>query len=682
MLTLERDRWSAGDSVLLVVFAALGGTLAALLVLRIGSVFFYQMFTPEVLLWACGHGFHHPLGLSLQMTDFLLLRKVPSFNCASIPPDIATGPPGFFFRAQLYLSWVVAALWRLAGPTQTAVAPLAAVLGVGYATGCFMLSRGFLERVLAVVAALALTLSPVAIGMVFMLRDYSKAPFFLWAIALLVLAVRANTARRALVLAAAAGATAGLGYGFRADHGIMLPVGRVFLVVAVRQCGRIRAGVIASYAGAYLLLAAPILALGNGGNVGSLIMQGATEPFRAFLALRPAPYALGQKYSDELTLSAIAASERPRHPDWDAREPASYYGFSQSFADSMSYFLEWAPNFPADFAAQALKGAAWLPGYPALVAVTRGNPDPGFPLRLDVGLVRWQEPVYSLFAYPWMPLVGLLGVCAWLLRVAARSPREAWGLAALLLGLATYPGIQFSVRHMFHLEFVWVVATLSLPAALSEYRRLWPVLPRLSLAVAAVLGSASLAYVGLAAIQQRRLTAAFSDLLAAPRTTVAFEREQQPDGSVLLRVPVPPSQEALVTGPPDSMTPHIAEVGIENDVRAGAERMVLTLGGAACPDTPVVLALQYDHRAQFWQPLDSTLTARPGDTVIFPAFYRATQNFAGVVMPRVDAGCNVRLDRVPLSPDLPVVLTAVLPPDWTLLPLRKGLGRFDVGPAQ
>ena len=644
-----------------------------------GSAFFYQTFTPEVLLWACGHGFRHPVALSPQMVDFLLHRSAPSFDCASIPSDIATGPAGFFFRTQLYMSWVVAILWRVLGPAQTAVVPLAAVLGAGYATGCFAVARLFCGRVAASVAALALALSPVAIGMVYMLRDYAKAPFFLWAIVLLVLAVRASTSRRALALAAAAGATAGVGYGFRADLGIMLPIGLVFVAIAARQRMRARVALVACYAAAYLVLAAPILGLGNGGNVGSLIMQGATEPFRAFLDLRPALYTLGQKYSDELTLSGIAASERPRHPDWDAHEPAPYYGFSQAFADSLSYVLEWAPNFPADFAAQALKGATWILGFPALVAVTRGNPDPGFPLRLDVGLVRWQEPVYALFGHPWMPLLGLLGMLAWLLRVSARSPREAWGLAVLLLALATYPGIQFSVRHMFHLEFIWVIAVLSLPAALVEYRRLWPVLPRMFLAAAAVLGSVALAYAGLAEIQQQRLTAAFSNLLAAPRQSVAFQREPQPDGSVLLRVPIPSSQAAIVAGTPDSMTPHISQVGIETDVRAGAERMVLDFDGSSCPDTPAGLGLRYDHRPQVWQPLDGTLTARPGDTVIFPAFYRATQYFAGVVLPRADAGCSVRLDRVPLSRDLPVVLTAVLPPDWKSLPLRKGLGRFGVG---
>lgn len=682
MLVLERDRWDLADGILCAAFAALGVTLACLLILQIGSAFFYQAFTPEALMWACGHGFRHPLTLSAQMVDFLVQRRLASFDCSSIPADITSGPLGFFFRSQPYLSWAVAGLWRLLGPRQTAILPLVGVLGAAYATGCFVLARLFFGRGLAAIAALGLTLSPVAIGMVFMLRDYSKGPFFLWSIVLLLLAVRADTGRRAALFTAAAGATAGLGYGFRADLAIMLPIGLVFLLVAARLRAGGRAGMLASYVAGYFVLAAPILAIGNGGNVGTLIMQGATEPFRAFLELRPAPYSLGQKYSDELTLSGVAASERPRHPDWDAREPAPYYGFSQAFADSLSNLLEWAPNFPADFAAQAIKGMGWILGFPALVAVSRGEPDPGSALRLASGLVHWQEPVYALFGQKWMPFVGLAGVLAWLSRVAARNLREAWGLAVLLLALAAYPCIQFSTRHIFYLEFIWAFATLSLPAAVWEWRRLRTVLPRVALVAAAVLGSVALAYAGLARIQQQRLITTFSDLLRQPRETVALQRETQSDGSVLLRVPVPSSQAAIVAGPPDSMTPHIAEVGAENDVRAGAERMILVMGGSECLDRAAALGLRYDHRPGIWQPLDGTLTARPGDIVVFPAFYRATQSFAGVVLPPADAECSVRLDRVPLSNDLPAVLTAVLPPDWKSLPLVKRLGSFGVEAAR
>ena len=382
--------------------------------------------------------------------------------------------PVFFFRMQLYLSWSAAALWWLLGPIQLAMAPLAVLLEAGYAAGAYLLARLFLSRFLSVIAALALILSPVALGQIFSLRDFSKGPFFLWGIALLVLAAREMSPRRALLWALLAGIAVGVGYGFRADLAILALLGAGFLVVAPRIALPARAGPAATYVGGFLLLASPILILGNGGNVGSLIMQGATEPFRAFLALRAAPYALGATYSDELTLSTVAAAERPRHPDWDRREPPAIYGVSQAITLSTVNLLGWAPNFIADFAVQALKSAGWILGYPALVAVSRDNPDPGFPLRLDVPLVHWQEPVYALFGHAWMPLLGFVGVLALLVRVAARSGREALALGILLLGLGCYPAIQFSVRHIFYLEFIWVLALLSLPCALWEWRRLMP----------------------------------------------------------------------------------------------------------------------------------------------------------------------------------------------------------------
>jgi hypothetical protein len=184
-------------------------------------------------------------------------------------------------------------------------------------------------------------------------------------------------------------------------------------------------------------------------------------------------------------------------------------------------------------------------------------------------------------------------------------------------------------------------------------------------------------YAGLCLIQQRRLTIDFAALLALPRDDLPVEREPQGDGSVLLRVPLTPAQQAMVDGKPDSMTDDIAQMGLEYDVRAMGDRMVMTIDGASCPRAPARVQMLYDRRPHVWQPLDGALIVAPGDIGIFPAFYRATQNFAGVLLPASHAQCDVRLARVPLTHDLPLVLTAVLPPDWRSLPLRKGLGGFS-----
>jgi hypothetical protein len=674
------DRFDGRDGALLTFFAGLGAAIAWVLVYQSGSVWLLQMFTPEALMWACGHGFRHPLDASDGMIDFLLHRRVPAFDCSTIAPNIKTGPPGIFFRIQLYLSLSAAGLWRLLGPSQVALAPLAAFLGAAYAAGGYLLSRLFLGRLFSTISALAIATSPVAIGLMFRLRDFSKGPFFLWTIVLLVLAARVRQQGLALWLALAAGAVAGIGYGFRADLAIMFPLGLIFLGLGRVLRLSARAVLMAAYSCSFLLLALPILTVGNVGNAGSLIMQGATEPFRAFLGLRQAPYALGQAYSDELTLSAIAVVERVSRPDWDSREPAPFYGVSQAYVYSNTNLLRWASNFVADFAVQSLKGAGWILGFPALVAVSRGNPDPGAPLRIGLPVTRWQEPVYSLFGKPWMPIIGFIGIVALLTRVASRCRREALALAVLLIGLLIYPAIQFSVRHIFHLEFIWILALLSLLPAIAEWRRLLSVLTGVAIITASVLGVGALAYLALAKFQQLRLTKEFSALLSLPREPVATESQQLASKGLFVRVPVPAAHAGLVSGMPDSMTDKIATIGLQYDVRAGGERMLMTLTGPFCPAGPTTLEFRYDHRPGVWQPLDFKLTAKSGDMIIFPAFYRSTQSFAGVLIPPSHTRCEVRLARLPLTSSLPFVLTAILPPDWRALPLRKEFGYFDVGP--
>jgi hypothetical protein len=682
MLALDQTTFGWVDRVLLTLCVALGCALGWLVARQAGSVFFYQMFTPEALMWACGHGFRHPLKLSPEMVSFLRFRNLQVFDCSTIASGTPDGPPGFFFRLQLYLSWTAACLWWLLGPTQAAMAWLAMLLEAGYASGCYVLARLYLGRTPAAVAALSLIVSPVALGLITNLRDFSKGPFFVWVIVLLVLAGRVASPGRGVLLALAGGVVAGIGYGFRSDLAIILAIGAGFLILSRKSSLLNHLGTTAAYTGGFLLLASPVLALGNSANIGSLIMQGATEPFRAFLELRAAPYALGQAYSDELTLSGIAAEQRARRLDWDSHEPSAIYGVSQAITGSSADLAEWALDFAADFAAQALKGAGWILGYPALVAVSRAHPDPAWPLRVDVPLVHWQEPVYALFGQPWMPLIGLLGVSALLLRVMAHKPREALALAAMLLALTTYPAIQFSVRHIFFLEFIWVIGLLSLLCAAVEWRRLVPFIPRFAAMTLAATATIAVIYVGLCQIQQRRLTADFSALLALPREDVPTTREPQSNGGVLIRVALTPAQRAEVDSNPDSMTDRISEMGIENDVRAVGERMVITIGGGSCPLAPTPIQLVYDHRPHIWQPLDTTVIVAPGDVSIFPAFYRATQNFAGVLLPADYTQCDVRLSRLPLTHDLPLVLTAVLPRDWQTLPLRKELGQFGVGPPQ
>ena len=235
--------------------------------------FFYQTFAPESVMWACGYGLRHPQVVSDDLAAFLL-GEVQSFDCANIDASGPLGPVAVFASVQPWISWLAALLWRLLGVNQTALLPLVAVLAGLYAAGCYALSRLFLGRLLAIVAGASLSLSPVATEMAYFLRDYSKAPFFIWAIVFLVMALRPNRRGTSLVFAAFAGCAVGIGYGFRTDIAIIAPIGAVVLTISA--IAGLRQSVLVSFAPLVLLAAAGLLALpallqansvANGGSV-------------------------------------------------------------------------------------------------------------------------------------------------------------------------------------------------------------------------------------------------------------------------------------------------------------------------------------------------------------------------------------------------------------------------------
>ena len=182
------------DAAILALFAVLGAIPSVIVFTQRKYTFFYQNFTPESVMWACGYGLRHPQAISDQLAAFLL-GKVQSFDCSTIDPNGAFGPVAIFASGQPWITWLAAVLWRLLGVNQTAMLPLVAVLAGLYAAGCYALSRLFLGRLLAIVAGAVLCVSPVATEMALFLRDSSKGPFFIWAVVFLILALRSRLAR-------------------------------------------------------------------------------------------------------------------------------------------------------------------------------------------------------------------------------------------------------------------------------------------------------------------------------------------------------------------------------------------------------------------------------------------------------------------------------------------------------
>lgn len=676
MIRSSRWDWAIG-----IAFLLGGGVLGAAIVWRAGVADIYAIFMPELVYHACGFGWVRPETMPPQLLDFVFLR-VQAFDCAALTfPDKPAFGHGIFVQSQLYLATVAGWIWQLSSISFRNLWPLAAVLAGTYACGCFALLRLFFSRWLAILGATILTLSPIMLSMVIAIRDYSKAPFFIWSLVILIVAVRSPHRWAAIGWGALAGMAIGLGYGFRADTIIMLPIGVLFLALVWPRAGWLsRIGTASAFIAATLIVASPMFSTRNSGGFGSLLMQGLTEPYQNYLGLGPAPYSFGTKYSDELTLSMIAADISKDDPLWATKEGRPGEGITQAVLRSGPYVLGWLPSFAGDMATQALKSAMWILGMPALVSPERQVaiwklPVPSAP-SFAAPLVRF----YGWIGDPLLPWVGLAGIIVFLWQSFAARRSETIALSIIFGAMLAYTVVQFAIRHMFHLEFFWVIGALALlrvPFHIKPMRQT----ARLFLPLVAILiGSVVAVRFGLVAYQDRALNEKLRTMLALPRETITPERVSASNGKTFIKVAVPPDYRQLIDGPPDSMDNTMGQRGTQWKVIASADRLLVTVDGASCPAGRMRMNVRHAKRATVWQPQDYEISVDlkvdSKMQILMPALYRATQYFDGVEVESSFAPCIAKIERMIGEKDLPIALAIVLPTTWESQPLHRAFGDF------
>ena len=676
-----------GDYFAFVAMFVLGAMAGAAFILSAHSVFFYQQYAPEMVMWACGHPFVYVAEQAPCPARLPLRPPRTSSTAARSTRCRACQPPAFSPACHFYLDGTVALLWRVLGVSYAALWPLVALLHGAYAAGCFALARLFFRRSLALPLAILATLSPVVVSMLFAPRDYAKAPFFLWCIVLAFLAIRANS-RAARLFSPRWPALLRHRHRLRCDTLMLVPIAALILLIggeAAASTWRVRTLALIAFLTLATTAASPIVGLGLGRAVGdgTLIMQGATDPFDHFLGVKSGPYSLGWAYLDELTLTDVAAGLRPTEPNWDADEPAPATGVSQAMTRSMGYVLSWAPLFAADFATHALKAAAWIAGFATLVAPEHRLLDPAGALPPRVWFGEMLEPVYRLFASPVLPWLGAAGILCLLLNVFARSRRECASLAITLALLLGYPGIQFSVRHLFHLEIVSWMGLLSLALLPLLWRQIRKAMPAFMLWAAGAAAAGAAVYAALIMFQDRALPLQVANLLLLPHDPVPLQATSGPDGSTMLAIPLPTAIAHWCLGRPTDGHRHAGcgqPVGRPRRSRSAAHQT----GRARLPNGQFDLGFCYRKRSNVWQPLDHGMTvtapAEPAQqTLVFaPAFYRPTQYLEAIVLPPGHAACVRQIERIMGPKRLPLSFSAALTPDWTHARWHQGFGSFAI----
>jgi len=462
---LRREKYSRFYSLfsfLIVAFTVIAGGVLAWGVSRtvhgasespLGDLL--PSFGPAAL-FASGRGMILPLNGVPPELDAFLNGRAAQFDPASLPENFS-GPHIFgsytdtFPLTHWLLFYSVGWAWRLFGIHYGALHLLAGVLGAFTAAALYSLFRLGMNRIFACAGALLTLLLPPFLLLMPSLRDFSKAPFILLFMAVSGLCFSRRRAPRFLFLASPALALVpGIGYGFRQDILICLPVACLVLAALPLKSGYhpfLRAAAAVLFLALFAFVAAPVLR-GMRHESGSVtthtLFQGLSREAEQTMYFGDASYDLLLTPSDPETHAVVNAHARMH----GMTEPMSLY-LSPAYARAgRTLFREWALTFPADLFA---RGLASIESVQRLAALTLDSPQYA-KMEATVGtwpLFRWHHGYTA-----WIEPAGPFLVAAALFLIGLRSRRAMLAVLLVLGYFMAYPSLLFQVRHAFHLTFV------------------------------------------------------------------------------------------------------------------------------------------------------------------------------------------------------------------------------------
>ena len=615
---------------------------------------FYQgNFEPAVMM-TCGRGFISttPQAVPKELVDFLNLRR-NDFDCAFLPASFPRIPVTWN-TTWYYLYGTTAAVWRLTGISWTELDSLVAVFGGVATIALYGLFRLVAACWVAAATALLLTVSPVNLAHLMSLRDYSKAPFVLVAIFMLVVLVaRPMAFWRVLSLAGVYGVLLGFGYGIRGDLAVMAPFG--VLVVLLLLPGSLKTHAIrnvmaaALMSGLFLVVAWPVLQglKRAGGCQFHYALLGLTTPITDGLGIVHPLYRFGDHFLDTFVDLKVGdyANRISNLPLPNLCAPAYDIASGQ-------LFMQMATTFPADLTAHAYGSVLGiLRAGLSIPAMTQpAAPFPSSVLAaMTYGLL---EHVTSLVA-PLGPMLALAAIgVAW-----AQSVRHGVALTVFVLFLTGYPAIEFEHRHWFHLRFIPWWAGLMVGGYLLQHRgQRWnrPALARAAVGVVGLLLALAVALAALRLVQARTVGSLISRYESEPTEEMRIERRNES----FVRVDWQPRDYA----PPP--------------VHRGSDFLVVTLDAAECAGaTPLAFNVKYDVDVASHDISITMAVARPdagaAATRLFVPVYWAGfldqtyLKFSGIEVAGAPATCVQRVGRVINRASLPLWIEAQVPADWS-----------------
>jgi hypothetical protein len=625
---------------------------------------FYQQFLGPAVLVGCGRAFRDPATSVPGLTEFLEVRT-DAFVCDRLPADLPTRAPDFFQTGHRYLMTAIGWQWRLAGRVAwSALPPLYGVMFGMALCGVYALMRLVCGRLASAVGVVPFAISAHQLTMLPQLRDYAKAPLFLFLLFVTLQAVRPPfTAKRMLLWSAAFGALLGVSFGFRVDFALAIPVFAVTIVAftpgPIRDHARTKAACLALAALMFMLVAWPVLTTyRNESNTSHVAFLGLTTAFDEPLAVTRPVYNLGSTY-DDTTAFVVITSDNTIHGG--AYAPVMDRQYERAGEDLL---LRFSRHFPADVAIRALSSTLEVLDFPT--GVNRSTP--ATPYAMTSPLVR-----RLYLGQSWLlnrlagtgPVVLVLAI----LIVAANDFRAAIGLALLALYYCGSAATEFDFRNYFHLEFVywWALVFVigSTATAVVAFVRRRPLSwSRRSFFQAGLMaaGTAACLVLTLAMLrgyQQRHVAALVDQYLHMPR------------------VPVPLSFSAA-GGHTHVDTGHLWEGGDASN-RFATRYLVAEFTSSHCQAASVPIRVTYEPDITGVAKTSRVPISSDGSTLRLIPVYRHTgyYRFSGFDLPDAYGGCLKSVSRLADLHDVPLLLDLTLDAGWRTTHLYQRLSKWE-----
>jgi hypothetical protein len=654
---------------------------------------------PAVMV-ACGHGFVEPGGLS-PARDAFVQRKSRSISCADFAWGGAPSPAQAIASANRYSIVGAGLAMRWHGVSwETLDAYLASLFAASMAAiyGIFRTATG---RVLAIAGVTAVAYST-TLTEIMAMRDFVKLPCFavLW-LALAWTTRRALTGRVSMIPPMIiAGVLTGLGIGLRIDALVFLPVfPAIVLLVApgfALQDLRTKALAAAVFLAAFAITGVPILrSISGGSNSAHVMVLGMMQQFDAGLGIQSAPYDIGATYSDGFGYTVIASHGLLAQGQ---RLPIPYASAEYDRIGSR-LLATLARQFPADFFARAIGATLQILRYPFDAGIRRRVER--LPIFHESRLVALQSRVLTLFAGREWPitLAVLILASAFNWRVGALG-------AVLILYFCGYSMLQFSRRHVFHLDVIPVfiaILAVHLPLALG-WRFVQAASDNRPALLAALRTHGRECAIGVAVLavtvaagagalraarwwQQDQVAALVDQTIAAAWTEIAVRDEPLAPAILEGNQPTAP-WASLYAGDPGTWkaatlmrVPGVVPAGSEGDAVPDLRQQYFMLvmngrcGAAEVTVVPTYIAAMHSLDHEYIRAFTTPVAASGASRLLVPAYYHLGPNWNrldGFAVPAPQRPCVSGVFRAADPSRLPMpVMAFALRPDWRQHPLYQ-----------